>query len=142
MVKEILIGVVAGVLLASPQAFAQSLGNDGAVAATTEPTNPGPGLLESTIEPVEVQLPEAVLERLVGKYTSHDKSVIVVTRTGNRLMADLAGLSLEFSPSGPGEFFIHGSPLTLSFPQGETGKTQGLVVRENGGVIMQASALP
>jgi hypothetical protein len=89
---------------------------------------------------VEIQLPEAALDRLAGNYTAQDKSVIVVKRAGNRLAADVGGRTFELSPSGQNEFFIEGMPLTVSFAQGEAGKGQGLVVKENGTVVMQATA--
>lgn len=146
MIKEILTGVAAGALLVSPAAFAQSLGNaygqphNGGNIGISEQINPDQLPAESTNAVVEVQVPETALERLAGKYIAHDKSVILVTRVGGRLAAHLAGISLEFAPSGPNEFFIEGSPLTLSFAPGDAGKAQGLTVKENGMVIMQASA--
>jgi hypothetical protein len=157
MLKEILIGIAAGVSLVSTTAFAQSSNDDWEAAAKTigraygqayndadvartEPIGADTAPAPPANEPLEAQLPEAALERLAGRYTAQDTSQIVVTRAGNRLTANLAGLSLEFLPSGPYEFFIQGSPLTLSFAQGEAGKAQFLIVRENGTVIMQASA--
>jgi hypothetical protein len=89
---------------------------------------------------VEIQLPEAALDRLAGNYIAPDKSVIVVKRAGNGLAADVGGRTFELSPTGPNEFFIKGSPLTVSFAQGEAGKGQGLTVRESGAIVAQATA--
>ncbi|HEX9171118.1 MAG TPA: hypothetical protein VF861_00485 [Telluria sp.] len=157
MIKEIRISVAACALVAAPLAFAQSSLHDwrapGATtssgygqaydegnAVKTEQINLGEEPVAAPAELTEVQLPEAALERLAGKYTAQNKSSIVVARVGNHLAADLAGMSLEFSPRGPNEFFIPGSPLTLSFVSDQTGKAQALVVRENGMAIIEATA--
>lgn len=156
MIETIRISVAACALVACPFVLAQSSvddwqapaattgsaygpAHDGGKLIQTEPIDAGesPALLAGEV--AEVQLPEAALERLAGKYAAQNKAIIVVARIGNHLAADLAGLSLEFSPSGPNEFFIPGSPLTLSFVAGQAGQGQELVVRENGMAIMHAT---
>lgn len=156
MIKQILTGVAVCALVASPRAFAQSTSDDREAPAgpggssygqvdgdgymvRTAPINVGQDQEPIANEPVEVQLPGAVLERLSGKYTAPDRSVVSVTRVGNHLAADIAGVSLEFAPSGPNEFFSQGSPLTLSFVASDAGKAQEVVVKENGMAIIQAT---
>lgn len=157
MIEKIRVSIAACALVASPLVFAQLTVDDwGAPTRTssngygqagvdgnvikTEQINAGESPAASPSELAEVQLPEAALERLAGKYTAQNKSIISIARLGNHLAVDLSGVGLEFSPSGPNEFFIPGSPLTLSFVPGQAGKGQDLVVRENGTAIIEATA--
>lgn len=156
MIKKIFTGAAACALVACPLAFAQSTSDDWEAPARpagsayaqadadvnvvrTEPINIGQALIAPNHEPVEVPVPEAALDRLAGKYIAPNRSLVIVTRVGNHLAADMAGVSLEFAPSAPNEFFSQGSPLTLSFVASEAGKAQEVVVKENGMAIIQAT---
>lgn len=97
-----------------------------------------PALVETKL--TEVQLAAPALARLAGTYTAKDKMVLVVKPAGNHLMVNAGGAVFELLPLSDTTFFMQKRDIQVAFSVDQDGKGQGLVVRERGAVVAEASA--
>jgi ketosteroid isomerase-like protein len=88
----------------------------------------------------EVQLPAPALERLAGTYTAKDKMVLVVKPAGNHLMVNAGGAMFELLPLSETSFFMNKREIQVAFTLDKAGKGRGLVVRERGAIVAEATA--
>ena len=88
----------------------------------------------------EIQLAAPVLERLAGSYKAKDNMVLTVKTAGNRLMVAAGGNTFELLPLSDTTFFMQNRDIKVAFSVDQAGKGQGLVVRERGAIVAEASA--
>jgi hypothetical protein len=87
----------------------------------------------------EVQLAAALLERLAGTYKAKDNMILKVKRAGNHLMVDAGGATFELLPLSDTTFFMKTRDIKVAFSVDTAGKRRGLVVRERGAIVAEAS---
>ncbi|WP_332878167.1 nuclear transport factor 2 family protein [Massilia sp. S19_KUP03_FR1] len=87
----------------------------------------------------EVQAAPQALAMLVGTYTAKDKMVLTVTAAGNRLIVKAGGSTFELYPTGANNFAMKERAIEVRFSVDGNGKGQGLVVRERGAIVAEAS---
>ena len=87
----------------------------------------------------EIQLTAPLLDRFAGTYKAKDNMVLKVRRVGNHLMVDAGGTMFELLPLSDTTFFVEARDLSVVFSTDAAGKGQGLVVREHGAVVAEAS---
>ncbi|MDQ2987917.1 MAG: nuclear transport factor 2 family protein [Pseudomonadota bacterium] len=88
----------------------------------------------------EVQVGAASLERLAGTYKAKDKMVLTVKAAGNHLMVEAGGRTFELYPTSVNNFAMKERDIKVAFAVDAAGKGQGLVVRERGAIVAEASA--
>lgn len=88
----------------------------------------------------EVQVGAASLDRLVGTYTAKDKMVLTVQAAGNHLMVLAGGSTFELYPTSANNFAMKERDIKVAFAVDPAGKGQGLVVRERGAIVAEATA--
>jgi len=88
----------------------------------------------------EVKAAPASLDLLAGTYTAKDKMVLTVKPEGNRLMVNAGGSTFELYPTSPNNFAMKTRDIKVSFTVDAKGKGQGLVVRERGAIVAEATA--
>jgi hypothetical protein len=96
--------------------------------------------MSSETKPEEVQLVAASLERLAGTYTAKDKMVLTVKPAGNHLMVLAGGSTFELYPTSANHFAMKERDIKVAFAVDPAGKGQGLVVRERGAIVAEATA--
>ena len=89
---------------------------------------------------VQIQLPATELAKFNGTYLAKDKMVLTVKNADDHLLVNAGGKLFKLYPSGNNTFFLKERPITAAFSQDATGKGTGLVVRENGSVVAEATA--
>lgn len=89
--------------------------------------------------PAEVAAAPAALTLLAGTYTAKDKMVLTVKPAGNGLVVLAGGSTFELYPTSTNNFAMKTRPITVSFTVDAAGKGQGLVVRERGAVVAEAT---
>ena len=87
----------------------------------------------------EVPLTAAVLDRLAGTYKAKDNMILKVKSAGNHLMVDAGGSTFELLPLSDTTFFMKTRDIKVAFSVDKAGKGRGLVVRERGAVVAEAS---
>ena len=92
-----------------------------------------------TALPAEVQAAPQSLGLLAGTYTGKDKMVLAVSARGNHLLVDASGNTFELYPTGPNNFAMKERAITVAFTVDAAGKGQGLLVRERGAVVAEAT---
>jgi hypothetical protein len=97
---------------------------------TAAPTGP---------KPAEVQAAPQALDLLAGTYTAKDKMVLTVKPAGNHLIVTAGGSTFELYPTGANKFAMKERAIEVSFTVDASGKGQGLVVRERGGIVAAAT---
>lgn len=90
-------------------------------------------------KPAEVQAAPQALSLLAGTYTAKDKMVLTVTTAGNHLIVKAGGSTFELYPTGVNQFAMKERAIEVSFTVDASGKGQGLVVRERGGIVAEAT---
>ena len=90
-------------------------------------------------KPAEVQAAPQALSLLAGTYTAKDKMVLTVTTAGNHLIVKAGGSTFELYPTGDHTFAMKERAIEVGFTVDASGKGQGLVVRERGGIVAEAS---
>jgi ketosteroid isomerase-like protein len=88
----------------------------------------------------EIQLAAPVLERLAGTYKAKDNMILKVKSAGNHLMVDAGGAIFELLPLSDTSFFMKTRDIKVAFSVNQAGKGDGLVVREHGAIVAEASA--
>jgi len=88
----------------------------------------------------EVNAVPRSLDLLAGQYTAKDKTVLTVKPEGNHLMVTAGGSVFELYPTGQNNFAMKSREIKVSFTVDANGKGQGLVVKERGAVVAEASA--
>lgn len=88
----------------------------------------------------EIQLAPAALDALAGAYKAKDGMPISVSRSGNHLIALAGGAKFDLYPTGENSFAMKERDIRVAFSVNAAGKGQGLVVRERGNVVAEASA--
>lgn len=88
----------------------------------------------------EVRLAPTVLQRLAGSYKAKDKMVLSVKTAGNHLIVDAGGSTFELLPLSDTTFFMKSRDIKVAFSVDQAGKGRGLVVRERGAIVAEASA--
>ena len=91
------------------------------------------------VRAADVTATPAALALLAGSYTAKDKMVLTVQPAGNRLVVLAGGSSFELYPTTANNFAMKTRPITVSFSVDAAGKGQGLVVRESGAVVAEAT---
>lgn len=82
---------------------------------------------------VSITLDSVVLDRYTGDYQLAPSAVLVVTRVGNQLFAQLTGQpKAEIFPESESEFFYKIVKAQISFKRDAQGNTTGLVLHQNG----------
>jgi hypothetical protein len=82
---------------------------------------------------VPITLDSAVLDRHTGDYQLAPSAVLVVTREGNQLFAQLTGQpKAEIFAQSESEFFYKIVKAQISFERDAQGRTTGLVLHQNG----------
>ncbi|MEO7577468.1 MAG: nuclear transport factor 2 family protein [Massilia sp.] len=89
----------------------------------------------------EVQLAPAALDALGGQYKAKDGMAISVSRSGNHLLALAGGAKFDLYPTGENNFAMKGRDIRVAFSVNAAGKGQGLVVRERGSVVAEATVV-
>lgn len=87
----------------------------------------------------EIQLEAPILERLAGTYKAKDNMVLQVKRAGNHLLVDAGGAKFELLPLSNTGFFLQTRDITVAFSLDAAGKGQGMVVREHGAIVAEAT---
>lgn len=87
-----------------------------------------------------MQLSATELAQFNGTYLAKDKMVLTVRNADDHLLVNAGGKLFRLYPSGKNTFFLKERPITAAFSQDATGKGTGLVVRENGNVVAEATA--
>jgi hypothetical protein len=95
--------------------------------------------VEPQVTPAEVDATPAALALLAGTYTARDKMVLTVKPAGNRLIVLAGGSTFELYPTSGYQFAMKARPITVSFTVDAAGKGQGLVVRESGAIVAEAT---
>ncbi|MDQ2819678.1 MAG: nuclear transport factor 2 family protein [Pseudomonadota bacterium] len=91
------------------------------------------------VTPADSQATPVALTLLAGTYTATDKMVLTVKPAGNRLIVLAGGSTFELYPTSVNNFAMKTRPITVSFTVDAAGKGQGLVVREGGKVVAEAT---
>lgn len=86
-----------------------------------------------------IQLPATELAQFNGTYVAKDKMVLTVKNAEDHLLVDAGGKQFRLYPSGKNTFFLKERPITAAFSQDASGKGTGMVVRENGNVVAEAT---
>lgn len=94
---------------------------------------------QAAAKPAEVQAAAQALDLLAGTYTAKDKMVLTVTTAGNRLIVKAGGSTFELYPTGANNFAMKERAIEVRFSVDASGKGQGLVVRERGGIVAEAT---
>jgi len=88
---------------------------------------------EVAADPVEIELPEEVLEEYVGRYELTPDLVLTVTREGTSLFTQATGQGrLEVFASARDEFFLRVVYAQLSFLRNDEGEVNRVVLHQNG----------
>ena len=87
----------------------------------------------------EVPVAAPLLDRFAGTYKAKDNMVLKVRRAGNHLVVDAGGANFELLPLSNTSFFVQARDLNVEFSIDAAGKGQGLVVREHGAVVAEAT---
>lgn len=87
-----------------------------------------------------IALLPAQLAQFNGTYLAKDKMVLTVTSAEDHLLVNARGALFQLYPSSKNTFFLKDRPVTAAFSQDATGKGTGMVVRENGNVVAEATA--
>jgi hypothetical protein len=95
--------------------------------------------VQSGAKAAEVQAAPGSLDLLAGTYVAKDKMVLTVKPAGNRLMVAAGGSTFELYPAGPNEFAMKERDIKVRFTVDGAGKGQGLVVRERGAIVAEAT---
>jgi hypothetical protein len=95
--------------------------------------------VEPEVTQAERDATPVALTLLAGTYTAKDKMVLTVKPAGNRLIVLAGGSAFELHPTSPNNFAMKTRPITVSFTVDAAGKGQGLVVREGGGIVAEAT---
>jgi len=99
-----------------------------AVAAEVSPPNAG-----NADEPVQVKVPESVLQNYVGYYQLNGNVVQEITRKGDHLFAQLTGQQVaEIYPTSNNEFFYKIVKARITFVTEGSGPATSLVVHQKG----------
>lgn len=81
----------------------------------------------------EFPLPEAALDRYVGRYQLSPEFIVEVTRIGNRLYAQATGQErLRIIPVSEQEFIVSGVDARVLFEGNAPGPMSAMVLRQNG----------
>jgi len=100
----------------------------GAQLAVLSPPKPAPDAGRTAIA-----LPSEKLEALVGRYQMAPAVSMTITRTDDRLFAQLTGqLSFEIFPESATAFFFKVVDAQLTFQLGPDGHATGLILHQNG----------
>lgn len=91
------------------------------------------------VSAADIQATPAALALLAGTYTAKDRMVLTVQPAGSRLVVLAGGSSFELYPTTVNNFAMKTRPITVSFSVDAAGKGQGIVVRENGSVVVEAT---
>jgi hypothetical protein len=95
-----------------------------------------PNSMTSSAAPVAVVLDSAVLDRYSGDYQLTPNAVLIVTREGNQLFAQVTGQpKAEIFAQSESEFFYKIVKARISFESDAQGRTTGLVLHQNGANI-------
>ncbi len=87
----------------------------------------------------EIELSADLLERYVGKYDMKPAGTLTVTKSVNRLNAQLTGQPrFIIFPESETTFFYKNVDATLEFIVGENGETTGVILRQGGNVLEAA----
>jgi hypothetical protein len=97
----------------------------------------GPAAVD--VKLTEVKLAAPVLERLAGTYKAKDGMAIVVKSAGDHLLATAGGSNFELYPLNETTYFMKKRDIKVAFSVDQAGKPQGLVVREHGAVVAEAT---
>ena len=81
----------------------------------------------------------AALDLLAGTYTGKSKMVLTVKRAGQHLMVQAGGGTFELYPTSPNNFAMKERDIKVSFTVDSAGKGRGLVVRERGAIVEEAT---
>ena len=95
--------------------------------------------VQAAPKPAEVNAAPGALDLLAGTYTAKDKMVLTVKPAGNHLMVQAGGSTFELYPTSLNNFAMKTRDITVNFTVDAAGKGQGLVVRERGAVVAEAS---
>jgi hypothetical protein len=87
----------------------------------------------------EVAAAPASLDLLAGTYVAKDKMVLSVKPAGNRLVVAAGGSTFELYPTGAYDFAMKERDIQVRFTVDGAGKGQGLVVRERGAIVAEAT---
>ena len=86
--------------------------------------------------PVQVDVPTAVLNGYTGTYRFRSSAIMTISRTGNLLSAQLTGQpAVEIYPSSSTEFFYKLVKAQISFVPDAQGQVTSLVLHQNGNNI-------
>lgn len=96
--------------------------------------------LQTEAKLAEVTAVPRSLNLLAGQYTAKDKMVLTVKPDGNHLMVTAGGSTFELYPTSENNFAMKSRDIKVSFTVDATGKGQGLVVKERGTVVAEATA--
>ncbi|WLI89556.1 nuclear transport factor 2 family protein [Massilia sp. R2A-15] len=88
-----------------------------------------------------MSLSAAELALFNGTYLAKDKMVLTVKNAEDHLLVNAGGALFKLYPSSKNTFFLKERPITAAFSQDASGKGTGLVVRENGSVVAEATAV-
>jgi serine-type D-Ala-D-Ala carboxypeptidase/endopeptidase len=106
------------------------------VGAPVAPTPPVPPAPPPAATRSEITLPEAELERVVGRYEFDYGLQIGVTRNGTVLRAQRLGAAtspaLQLRAAAPLEFFLRELDIQIRFTTDDAGKVTGAVMMQNG----------
>jgi hypothetical protein len=95
--------------------------------------------VQTEVKVAEVKAVPQALDLLAGTYVAKDKMVLTVKPAGNRLMVQAGGSTFELYPTGANDFAMKERDIRVRFTVYGAGKGQGLVVRERGAIVAEAT---
>jgi hypothetical protein len=76
-----------------------------------------------------VSVNSEILKSYEGQYRLEDRLNMIITSTGDKLVAEVMGRKLEFIPENEINFFEEDSERTIEFTKDQNGKVIGLILR-------------
>jgi hypothetical protein len=87
-----------------------------------------------------IVLPVAQLDQWNGIYRTSKHTRFQISRNGEALSMDVAGIVFAIHPTDENTFFVKERDLTVTFVRGPDGRHRRLTVREQGDVVEDAAA--